>query len=136
LESSEVILLDTHAFVWWISSPQKLSKRARKSIDIAAGQSGIHVSSISIWEIVLLVSRNRLKFSIEVEDWINRCESLPFLNFVPVDNHVAIKANRLPEPLHQDPADRMILATALILNATLITRDDKLQQYHHVQSLW
>jgi PIN domain nuclease of toxin-antitoxin system len=136
LEISEVVLLDTHAFVWWISSPQRLSKRARQRIDTAASQSAIYVSSISIWEIVLLVSRGRLEFSVDVEDWINLCESLPFLNFVPVDNHVAIKANRLPEPFHQDPADRMILATASILKATLITRDDKILNYPHVESFW
>jgi PIN domain nuclease of toxin-antitoxin system len=136
LEKSEVVLLDTHTFVWWISNPQKLSKAARQKVDIAASQSTVHVSSISIWEIVLLVSRKRLQFSIDVEDWINRCELLPFLNFVPVDNHVAIKANRLPEPFHQDPADRMILATALILNATLVTRDEKILSYPHVESFW
>lgn len=136
MESFEVILLDTHTFVWWVSSPQKLSKAARQKIDIAASQSAIYISSISIWEIVLLASRGRLEFSIDIEDWINRCESLPFLNFVPVDNHVAIKANRLPEPFHQDPADRMILATALILNATLVTRDDKILSYPHVESFW
>jgi PIN domain nuclease of toxin-antitoxin system len=136
LESSEIILLDTHAFVWWISHPQKLSKSAQQKIDRAASLSAIYVSSISIWEIVLLASRGRLEFSVEVEDWINLCESLPFLNFVPVDNHVAIKANRLPEPFHQDSADRMILATAMILNATLITRDHKILDYPHVKSFW
>ncbi|MCI0447573.1 type II toxin-antitoxin system VapC family toxin [bacterium] len=136
MEISEVVLLDTHAFVWWISSPQKLSKRARQRVDTAANQSAIYVSSISIWEIVLLVSRGRLEFSVDVEDWINLCESLPILNFVPVDNHVAIKANRLPKPFHPDPADRMILATALILNATLITGDDKILNYPHVKSFW
>lgn len=136
MESPEIVLLDTHAFVWWISSPQKLSKKARQKIDDAASKQEVYVSSISVWEIVLLATRNRLTFSVAVEDWIALCESLPFLNFVPIDNHVAIKANRLPDPLHQDPADRMIIASALILNATLITRDEKLRRYPHVKTLW
>jgi PIN domain nuclease of toxin-antitoxin system len=136
LESPEIVLLDTHAFVWWISSPQKLSKKVRQKIDDAASQQKVYVSSISVWEIVLLAARSRLAFSVAVEDWIMLCESLPFLNFVPIDNHVAIKSNRLPDPLHQDPADRMIIATALILNAILITRDEKLQRYPHVKTLW
>ncbi len=130
------MLLDTHAFVWWMSSPQKLSRKARKKTDDAASQSSIYVSAISVWEIVLLASRGRLLFSVAVEDWISLCESLPFLNFVPVDNLVAIKANRLPEPLHNDPVDRMIIATSLILNATLVTRDEKLLYYPHVRTFW
>jgi len=72
----------------------------------------------------------------EAEDWIARSESLPFLDFVPVDNRIAIRSTRLPGSFHADPADRIIVATTLLLGATLITKDDKLRRYPHVDTLW
>ena len=84
----------------------------------------------------MLVSRGRLQLTMDVEDWISRCESLPFLNFLTVDNLIARKANKLPGFKHRDPADRMIIATALSLNATLITKDPKIRNYSGVSSLW
>jgi PIN domain nuclease of toxin-antitoxin system len=72
----------------------------------------------------------------DVADWVAKAESLPFLQFVPVDNRIAIRATRLPEPLHADPADRIIVATTLALGATLVTKDDRLRRYRHVDTLW
>ena len=60
----------------------------------------------------------------------------PVVRIVPVDNPIAVKSVFLPPPLHNDPADRIIVATALILGATLVTRDDRLRQYLHLQTLW
>ena len=84
----------------------------------------------------MLVSRDRLQLSMGVEDWISRCESLPFLNFVPVDNLIARKANNLPNYSHRDPADRMIIATALSLSGVLVSKDPKILNYSGVSSLW
>ena len=84
----------------------------------------------------MFVSRGRLQLTLEVEDWISRCEGLAFLNFVPVDNLIARKANNLPNFSHRDPADRMIIATTLSLSGMLITRDPKILNYSAVSSLW
>lgn len=136
MESVERVVLDTHSWIWWISSPGELSAAGRKAIDSAAGQSAIYVSSISVWEISSLVQRKRLRLTVDVKDWISRCEALPFLNFVPVDNLIAFNANRLVDYAHRDPADRMIIATAELLAATVITRDQKILDYPHVRSMW
>ena len=136
MERSEVAVLDTHAWVWWVSSPDRLSRNAQRRIDDAAETSAIYISAISVWELSLLVIRKRVHLRIDVADWIARCEALPFLNFVPVDNLVALKANDLPDYVHRDPADRMIIATALLLGGTLITQDRKIRNYPHVSSLW
>jgi len=84
----------------------------------------------------MLVSRGRLELTMDVEDWIAKCESLPFFNFIPVDNLIARKAHKLPNYLHRDPADRMIIATAITLGAALISKDENIRDYSGVVSIW
>lgn len=131
-----MILLDTHAWVWWVGNPEHLSDRARKAIDQAVVEKKLHVSSISAWEVATLSSRGRLQLSMDVGEWIRRCETLPFLRFVPVDNAVALRSVSLPGAFHPDPADRIIVATALLLGATLVSKDERILAYPHVSSLW
>ena len=83
-----------------------------------------------------LVARGRLRLTMDSADGIAKSESFPFLNFVPVDNRIALKSVQLPGPLHPDPADRMSIATALVLGGTLITKDEKLLHYPHVKTFW
>ena len=131
-----MIVLDTHAWIWWGGNPESLSAKAKDCIDqeVSAGQ--VYVSSISAWEIALLVNRGRLSLTMDVETWVEKSEMLPFLRFIPVDNAIAIRSDLLPGPLHSDPADRIIVATALRLGAQLITKDDKLHKYLHVSTIW
>jgi len=131
-----LIVLDTHAWVWWIASPERLSPSARQRIDDEAEKAPVVVSSISAWEVALLVRKGRLELTIGVEEWITRSESLSTLRFVPVDNRIAVLSNYLPGELHEDPADRIITATTLTLGATLVTRDQKLQDYPHLETFW
>ncbi|HEX9944803.1 MAG TPA: type II toxin-antitoxin system VapC family toxin [Thermoanaerobaculia bacterium] len=131
-----MIVLDTHVWVWWVSSPERLSPTARQQIDSEASERQIQISSISCWEVSLLVKKGRLELTLDVEEWIDRSEALPFFRFVPVDNRIAVLSNRLPGEFHEDPADRIIAATALLLGATLITKDQNLQDYPHVETLW
>lgn len=130
------VLLDTHAWVWWVSDPQYLSEGARQVIDGAAAEARLYVSSISVWEVAMLVARGRLELRMEVGEWVRRSEVLPFLRFVPVDNAIALRAVSLPEPFPADPADRIIVATALVLGATLVSKDERILQYRHVRALW
>lgn len=131
-----MIVLDTHAWVWWLSDPERLSEAARDAIENARASGRLYVSSISVWEVALLVERGRLKLSLNLADWVAHAQSLPFVEYVALDNTIALKSVTLPEPLHRDPADRMIIATALTLGAALITKDLRIQQYPHVQTVW
>jgi PIN domain nuclease of toxin-antitoxin system len=131
-----LIVLDTHVWVWWVATPERLSPSARQRIDNEVNEAPVYVSSISSWEVSLLVKKGRLELTLDVEDWIARSESLPFVRFVPIDNQIAVLSTRLPGKLHEDPADRIITATALVLDATLITRDRKLQDYSHLETFW
>ena len=131
-----MVLLDTHVWLWWLSSPDVLSKTARAAIDAAATNYAVRVSSISAWEVAMLAHKQRLQLRMPVEDWIGRSEALPFLRFVPVDNAVAVRSVNLPQPLHPDPADRIIVATALLLGAPLVTKDAKLHGFAPLKSVW
>lgn len=84
----------------------------------------------------MLVERGRLELTIEVEAWITALESLSFLRFIPVDNRIALHAVRLAGFPHGDPADRIITATAISLNATLVTADKRLRAYAPLQTMW
>ncbi|HEX7185445.1 MAG TPA: type II toxin-antitoxin system VapC family toxin [Thermoanaerobaculia bacterium] len=131
-----MIVLDTHAWVWWVSSPEQISEEAREEIDRAIEREEIYVSSISCWEVALLVRKRRLELAMPVEDWIARSEALPFVQFVPLDNRIALRSNQLPGGIHEDPADRIIIATALTLGAPLISKDSRIRDYPHVETLW
>ena len=131
-----MIVLDTHAWIWWVSSPEYLSETAKQTIDEAATGKNIFISSISAWEIAILVSRGRLKLTMTPADWVAASEALPFFDFVPVSNSIALKSVQLPGILHDDPADRIIIATAVSLGATLVTKDEKIRNYPHVKTVW
>ena len=132
-----MIVLDTHALVWWASDPAQIPAKSRRAIAQAAEQSGaLAVSCISVWEIAMLVARGRLQLTISVETWLAALQSLPSLTFVPIDNGVAVRAVGLPSFPHKDPADRFIVATALEAGATLITADRRLHSYKHIGTMW
>jgi PIN domain nuclease of toxin-antitoxin system len=131
-----MIVLDTHALLWWVSDPTLLSKRAKKTIDAAAKSNAVHVSCITSWEIALLVERGRLRLSLDVRDWLYRCEALPFITFVPVSNSIAVESVRMKDFPHSDPADRIIAATAISLGAVLVTKDENLQSYPYLKTTW
>jgi PIN domain nuclease of toxin-antitoxin system len=131
-----MIVLDTHAWIWWVSSPAFLSETAKGIIDGAVAEKNIFISAISTWEVAILVSRDRLKLTMSASDWVAASEALPFLNFVPVSNSIALKSVELPGVLHNDPADRIIIATAVSMGAILVTKDEKIRNYPHVKTVW
>ena len=130
-----MILLDTSALIRWICVPEKLSKQAEKTIDAAIKQGEVLISSISVWEICLLIKKGRLDFFIDPNTWLAKIESMPSVKFVPVDNAVAVQSVNLPDFSHKDPADRIIIATAREYGATLITSDKRILNYKHVRTL-
>jgi PIN domain nuclease of toxin-antitoxin system len=131
-----VIVLDTHAWVWWVSDPDELSRRARKAIEEAAVQDAVFISSISVLEVALLVTRKRLDLSMDLEDWIRRAEAIPHCSFVPVDNGIALQAIILRDYGHPDPIDRVIMATAMSLGKSLVTKDRRIRSYRPINTVW
>ena len=131
-----MIVLDTHVWLWWISEPTKLSASAAAAIEQAVVESSIVISSISTWEVAMLVEKGRLELSVDVRDWVRKSESLPFIHFAAMDNTIALRSVSLPGSFHADPADRIIVATALTMGLPLVSKDDKIRTYPHVQTIW
>jgi PIN domain nuclease of toxin-antitoxin system len=131
-----VIVLDTHALIWFLTEPEKISKIAIKTIEQELKKSELYVSSITIWEICHLIQRKRIHFSGSLEHTINTINKMEELKFVPVDNSIALKSQTLPGVFHADPADRIITATAITIGAKLVTKDAKIRKYKHVETIW
>lgn len=113
-----------------------MSAPARTALREAVAGDGVYVSAISAWEVALLVQRGRLELTMDADDWIAASSALPFFHFVPVEARVAAAAARLPGAFHADPADRIIVATARSLGATLLTKDDRIRAYSEARTLW
>ena len=131
-----MIILDTHAWLWWISNPERLGPAAASAIEQAILKNSIFLSSISTWELALLVAKGRLTLSIAVRDWVRKTESLPFIRFMPVDNTIALRSVDLPGAFHADPADRILTATALTTGMPLVTKDEKIRACSFVRTIW
>lgn len=131
-----MIVLDTHCWLWWLSDARQLSRAAKAAIRRAVAREEALVSAISVWEVAMLVARTRLELSLAVDEWVARAESVSGFRFVPVDNRIALRAVQLPGTFHPDPADRIIVATALVRGAQLATKDERIRGYPHVRSVW
>ncbi len=132
-----MIVLDTHTLVWWASGDNgQLSVAAAQAIDAEMPGGQIMVSSISAWELAMLVARGRVALSMDVGQWLSVVSQVEVVNFVPVDNDIAVKSIELPGEFHKDPADRIIVATARKLGAPVVTADEKIRAYPHVRTIW
>lgn len=132
-----MIVLDTHALVWWVSQDRRLSRKARSAIEstLADGARAL-VSAISAWEVAMLVQRERIVLSMGLDEWLRTVASIDGVAFMPVTAEVAAQSVSLPGTFHSDPADRMIVALAREVNATLVTADERIQRYPHVRWIW
>ena len=131
-----MIVLDTHTLVWWVTYDPSLSKKAKAAIERERAGGGVVVSAISAWEIAMLVERETLAFSMDVENWLATVQQIPGVRFAPVDVDISTKSVRLPGEFHKDPADRLIVATARKFAAPLVTKDLKIRAYAHVKTIW
>jgi len=131
-----VILLDTHSLMWWVNETKRLSPSANAAIDGEAAGGRILVSSITAWEMALLVKGGRIDFAGSISAWLTRIQRFKPIEFIPVDNDIGIEAVNLPGEFHKDPADRIIVATARKFGAPIVTADEKIRAYRHVRTIW
>jgi PIN domain nuclease of toxin-antitoxin system len=123
------LLLDTHVWIWFMLASSELSVSGRNAINRAAADGRLRIAAISLWETALLVSGGRVALGRPVTQWMTAAVSARGLSVEPLLPQVAVEAYTLPDAFHRDPADRLIVATARVTNATLMTRDRRILDY-------
>ncbi len=130
-----MILVDTHVVVWLAFDPTKISPDARAAMESArkSGE-GLAICDISLLELANLASKGRIRFNISLESFLEEVES----RFVvlPMSARACARAMGLPESYPQDPADRIIGATALVEGLSLITVDREIRESKLIQTIW
>lgn len=111
-----------------------MSAAAQDAIREERGRRGIRVSSVSVWELLMLVRKGRLELAVSPDAFLRRAERLSYIEYVPIDNQIARAAVELPD-VHADPADRLILATAVVLSCPLVSKDRRFADYD-IRIVW
>lgn len=128
-----MIILDTHAWLWWVNESDKLAPHAQ---DVIQGVEQIGVCAISCWEVAMLVAKGRLGLSVDVDVWIELALQRRKVTLLPLTPKIAVLATRLPGGFHGDPADRLIVVSCLVNQAALISKDQKIQDWSYLEVIW
>ena len=116
-------LLDTHVLIWWLQGGGPLSPAQRRVLNAADGDSPLRVSDISLCEVATLHSLGRIRLTIPLREWLEKATAPPLVRRHGISPAIAAEVAALPDSFHRDPADRILVATARILGATLLTHD-------------
>jgi PIN domain nuclease of toxin-antitoxin system len=127
------LLLDTCAVLWLAADPERMSAEARKRLTDPS--TSVYVSAISAGELACLVQHNRVVLPRHWKPWFRQAVADNGWEVLPVDLDVVEEAYSLPENFHTDPADRMIVASARLKRLTVVTGDQRILEYPHVDSL-
>ncbi len=132
----ELILLDTHIWIWLVNGDRRVSSsKFLNLINRMAESSGIRVSVISVWEVGMLESKGKISLPYSCLEWVQRALRSPGISLVPLTPEIAIESSRLPGTFHGDSADRILIATARDLGASLVTEDGYILAYSRENSI-
>jgi len=131
-----VIVVDTHVIIWNALKPEMLSGKAEKAISAANNSDGIIFCEISLWEIAMLMHKERLNIDIEYTEFIQLILESNKYVFRGITPEIAWLSTGLLSDNNKDLADRIIAATSIIENANLVTADNELRQSKKVATIW
>jgi PIN domain nuclease of toxin-antitoxin system len=129
-----MILLDTHTLIWLSLDPSKIPKSTLILIEKSSRNKTLFISDISFWEVANAVKKKRLIIPIDLDVYFNLILETWNINVIPISHQIAILSTNLV--MHKDPADRLICATAIMLNAKLISKDKLITKANVVEVLW
>jgi len=119
-------LLDTHALVWWVDGSKKLAREQSRATERAASTGALFLSEISFWEIAMLVEAGKLTFREPLDEWLERAAAAPAVQRIGITPTIAREVASLSTTRNWDPADRILVATARVLGARLVTSDSRI----------
>lgn len=122
-----MILLDTHVWLWWLLGEGPLSEEERETLNGHASNKEIAISAASIWEVEMLARKGMIQLEPNFDTWINMATKPGVCTVIPIDKEVILAQEKLPPNFPDDPADRLIVATALMKEYPLATKDGVLQ---------
>ena len=131
-----MIVVDTHIIIWNALKPEMLSGKAEKAISAANNSDGIIFCEISLWEIAMLMHKERLSIDIEYTEFIQLILESNKYVFRGITPEIAWLSTDLFLDNNKDPADRIIAATSIIENANLVTADNELRKSKKVATIW
>jgi PIN domain nuclease of toxin-antitoxin system len=127
------ILLDTHIWIWRLLAPERLSPRLA---DLLAGPDHeLFLSPISVWETLVLARKGRLELRPDSGGWVRTALRRSATVMAPLDHEVALRSEDLPGFGSQDPADRFLVATALVHGLVLATSDGAMHDFELVETV-
>lgn len=119
-------LLDTHVLVHWLEGKGRLSREQKRVVDRAAPSNPLLVSDITSWEIATLYELGRIRLRLPLREWLESAVAPPLVERVGISPAVAAEVAVLPPTFHRDPVDRILVATARVFGATLVTSDERI----------
>jgi PIN domain nuclease of toxin-antitoxin system len=125
-------LLDTHVWIWSQEAPEKLGRRTTRLL--TDPRTGLYVSTVSTLEIARLAKDGTIALSGSLDSWVNETLDALSCGTLEISHRIAIGAYSLPGHFHKDPADRLLVSTARNYELTLMTMDERILRYSHVQS--
>lgn len=117
------LLLDTHVLLWWGISHRSLPTRFRELLASVSPQNPVLIADVSVLELACLAFERKIEPQMPLREWLDQLTAPPLIERIPIIAAVAEQVVKLPRRLHKDPADRIIMATALAHGATLVTCD-------------
>lgn len=129
------VLLDTHVWLWWLTSDPRLPPPERRALDDEAEAGRIRLSAMSLWEAQMLHRKGRLSLPLSFGEWLRRAADPRILTIAPLDVSVVTALDELPVSFHGDPADRVIVATARVHEWPIATHDGAIRR-SRVAQLW
>ena len=119
-------LLDTHILFWWLTEPDRLSPAQRRTVGGVSADAPMLVSDVSLWELATLYHLGRIHIAPPLREWLEKAVAPPLVRRQDISPAVAAESASLPDTFHRDPADRILVATARVLGATLLTQDQRI----------
>ena len=121
-----IALLDTHVLIWWLNDLDRLSAAQKAVVNSASADSPLRVSEISLLEVATLYNLGRIRLKIPLREWLEKAAAPPLVQRQGISPAIAADSAALPDSFHRDPADRILVATARVTGATLLTQDRRI----------